>query len=164
MNPQDEVRLIEALEEKLRPYSFERLGKTSFRQTLSVPAAWKRKTWNTNRAIVALSLSGQTDELGRFAQTAKMPVGRAVGYVPFFYSLGLQLILIGDSLLRKTDGLEKSLDKYDNQRVVLQSIHVVDLALRKSVSVRTWGQYETGRFQDAIESGIQTFFTEPGVG
>ncbi len=157
MNSESESKLIECLDEKLKPYSFERISLSPFSQTLSILTAWKRKTWNTNRAIVAISLSERNDRIGKFAQTVKIPLGRKLGYVPFFYSLGLQIVLIGDSILNKTNNLEKSLDKFDNQRVVLQSIHVVDLASMKSVSVRTWGQYETGRFQDAIENGIQTY-------
>lgn len=137
MNSQSESKLFECLDEKLKPYSFERMGVSSFPQTLSVRAAWKRKTWYTNRAIAAISVSELNSQPGEFAQTVKMPLGRSLGYIPFFYSLGFQIIFMGDSILNKTDNLEKSLDKFDNQRVVLQSIHVLDLAVMKSVSVRT---------------------------
>jgi hypothetical protein len=157
MNSEIENRMIKCLDEKLKPYSFEGTNLSSSSPSLPLLAGWKRKTWNTNRAIAVISLPEFDGQPGEFAQTLKMPLGKIFGYFPFFYPLGLQIVLIGNSLLNKTDNLEKSVDKLDNQRVVLQSIHVVDLEFMKSVSVRTWGQYETGRFQDAIESGIQTF-------
>jgi len=158
MNPASEKKLIECLDEKLKPYSFERIGSSlSFQHSLPVVATWKRKTWNTNRAVVVVSLPELDGHPGEFAQTVKLPLGKILGYVTFFYPLGLQIVLIGNSILNKTESLEDFVDKFDNQRVVLQSIHVVDLSLMKSVSVRTWGQYVTGRLQDAIENGIQMF-------
>jgi hypothetical protein len=91
-------------------------------------------------------------------------LGKILGYVTIFYPLGLQIVLTGNSIMNKTDNLEKFIDKFDNQRVVLQSIHVVDLASMKYVSVHTWGQSTTGRFQGAIEGGIQTFLNNTKTG
>ena len=156
MISENEKKLIECIDEKLKPYSFERIGLSSFPQALPILAAWKRRTWNTNRAVAIIRLVNLDDDLGKFAQSIKFHVGKLIGYLTFIYPLGLQVILIG-SAKGNAEDLKKYTDKFDNQRVVMQSIHVVDLASMKSVSVRTWGQYMTGRFQDAIESGIQTF-------
>ena len=164
MNSDSENKLMASLDENLRPYSFERTSLVSLSPGLPVTAAWTRKTWNTNRGIALVSLPEAIDQPGKYAQSIKMPLGRLLGYVLFFYPLGLQIILAGNSILEKTGELEKSLDLYDNQQVVLQSINVVDLAEWKSVAVRTWGQYETGRFQDAIENGIKAFLVNSKTG
>ena len=175
-----EAKLADALTCALRRHGFSRMATTPAPAHVTVTAAWRRRTWNTNRAVVLLPVpydpadrgdvpdpaqvpTGEAlgyfplyYELGNFCQAAKLRVGKAIGYVPFFYGLGLQLVLTGQCILDRARGLERFVDRIDNQQVVLQSIHVVDLAARQSVSVRTWGQVITGRFQDAVEEAIRT--------
>jgi len=164
MISENENKLIECLDEKLKPYSFERIGLSSFPQTLPILAVWKRKTWNTNRAVAVISLPESNGHSGEFAQNVKKPLGKLIGYVPILYPLGLQIVLTGNSIINMKDNLEKFIDKFDNQRVVLQSIHVVDFASMENVSAHTWGQYTTGRFQNAIESGILSFLNKTKTG
>jgi hypothetical protein len=156
MRSEHENRLIADLDQNLKPFSFERSDLASFPQSLPVLAVWKRQTWNTNRAVVMIRLEEPGHNPGEYSQSIKFLVGKLIRYLPFLYPLGVQVILIKYSQ-GITEALDKYLDKIDNQRVNLQSIHVVDLPSRRLFSARTWGQLVTGRFQNAIESGIQTF-------
>jgi hypothetical protein len=154
-------KLTEHLESELKPYNFQRadeaLSSLNLSDRAAVRAIWKRKTWNTNRGVALLELNQGLDSLEAFIRAVRDPVGKAIGYFPFFYPLGLQLILAGEGIHQEQSGLSAVLSKIDNQTVVLQSIHVVDLRRMASASARTWGQVITGRYQDAIERGIQGF-------
>ncbi|HEV7860557.1 MAG TPA: hypothetical protein VGO91_18205 [Pyrinomonadaceae bacterium] len=154
-------KLTEQLESELKPHHFQRLDEAlsalNLNNRATVRAMWKRKTWNTNRGVALLELKQGLDSLEAFVRPVRDPVGKAIGYFPVLYPLGLQLILAGEGIHQEQSGLSAVLSKIDNQTVVLQSIHVVDLNGMSSTSARTWGQVITGRYQDAIERGIQGF-------
>jgi hypothetical protein len=110
-----------------------------------------------NRAVALLQFPDTAKNPGELARNVRTPLGKAVGYIPFLNELGVQIIIAGPGLLAWSKNLHSFLDKINNQRVILQSLHFVDLTARHSVSARTWGQAITGRYQDAIENGIKTF-------
>lgn len=157
MSFQSDSKLIESVEEKLKPYSFQRMTATPNLPGLNITAVWKRRNINTNRAVALLPFPYVGENPGQFAQGIKVPLGKAIGYIPFLNELGLQMIITGPGILAEAKDLSKFLDKINNQRVILQSLHIVDLTARDSASVRTWGQVITGRYQDAIENGIKKF-------
>jgi hypothetical protein len=154
-------KLTEHLESELKPHNFQRLDEAlsslNLNNRAAVRAIWKRKTWNTNRGVALLEVNQGLDALEAFIKAVRDPVGKAIGYMPVLYPLGLQLILAGEGIHQEQSGLSAVLSKIDNQTVVLQSIHVVDLHAMTSASARTWGQVITGRYQDAIERAIQSF-------
>jgi hypothetical protein len=47
----------------------------------------------------------------------------------------------------------------DNQRLIVQSIFAVHESRECFVSARTWGQFLTGKFQDAIEQALSERLT-----
>jgi hypothetical protein len=122
---------------------------------LTWSALWIRKTWNTNRAVALFRLPDDARHAGELSQSIKFQVGKHAGYFPFLYGLGLQLVWLGQAVGQRAEGLSRFVDRVDNQRCIVQSIHVADLADGTSVSVRTWGQLFTGRFQDAIEAALR---------
>lgn len=79
-----EQGLATEIDRNLRPFSFARMTALPRLDRASALAIWKRKTWNTNRAVVLLSWTGQDDGPGQMAQRVKMPLGKAIGYIPFF--------------------------------------------------------------------------------
>ncbi len=148
--------LADQLDRALSPHAFVRMNAVpDVAVPVNVSAVWRRRTWNTNRAVVMVPFIDAGDHPGEFARNIRMEIGKAVGYKAFFYPVGLQLVMCGSGFLEKALGLEKFVDKIDNQRVVLQSIHAVDFSVGRCLSVRTYGQVVTGRFQDAIELGIR---------
>jgi len=123
-----EESLTQYLEESIASHSFKRIETERADESLSIIAAWKRKTLNMNRGIALVSFSDLSAHPGEFAKTIKKPVGKFIGYFPFFYELGLQLVLIGRGILDKSTGLDQFIDSVNTQTVVLQSIHLVDVA------------------------------------
>jgi len=112
-----------------------------------------KKSFNVNRAVAVLSLPpGQAP--GPFAQAHKYTLGRAVGYLPLFYALGLQVVLLTSDPHALSADLRGSVDKFDNQRCVLQSLFVYDPASGRGVGTRTWGQVFTGRVQETIAAAL----------
>ena len=157
----EEKQLVECLDDKLKPYDFKKISLDPFLDPLMILAIWRLRSWNANRAVVAVSLPTLKSHPGKYAQMFKIPLGRILGYVPFFYPLRLEIILLGNPVgaqkKKKPDALEKFIDQNEQQGVILQSINVVDLTTMKSVSARAGNQKVIGRFQDAIEVGITTF-------
>jgi hypothetical protein len=56
--------------------------------------------------------------------------------------------------------LAKGVDRFDNQRGIIQSIFCFDLETGERWQGRTWGQVVTGRFQDAIWETLKRLNTE----
>ena len=136
---------------------FERFKPAGASSAIAWLGAWKRKTWNSNRAIALIALPDRAPHAGEYALDIRPAAGKALGYIPFLYELGLQLILTGPGILKKGEGLDRYVTKINNSTVLLQSIHLVDPETRESRSVRTWGQVVTGKFIDAIEEGLAAY-------
>jgi len=149
--------LVECLHEVVAPYGFKRFAPLSRGRSLPWVAAWKRKTWNTNRGIGLIRMPQDVVHAREYALDIRKAVGKAIGYVPFLYELGLQLILCGEDAARRAEGIDGAVTPVNNSTVILQSLHVVDLSEGTSASVRTWGQFVSGKWIDAIESGIAEF-------
>jgi hypothetical protein len=156
--PDPALLLAQSIDTAVAVHGFRQFKPAAALSPLPWIAAWKRKTWNTNRGIALLAMSEQATHAGEHALDIRVQAGKAIGYLPFLYELGLQLILVGPGILKKGEGLDRYVTKVNNSTVLLQSIHLVDPVANASFSVRTWGQIVTGRFIDAIETGIARFF------
>jgi hypothetical protein len=120
----------------------------------TVIAGWTRKTWNTNRAVIVVEDRSNDTSVGAVARTVRDEIAKPLGYLYFLYGLGLQVIVVGRDLGSRVTDLDVGVDKIDNQWAIVQSIHAVDLTVRRRTSARTWGQLVSGRFQDAIERTV----------
>ena len=156
------ILLAEWINEAVAPHGFRRLDKVLTGTSLDWVGAWKRKTWNTNRGIALLRLPPDAQHAGEYALDIRKAVGKPIGYIPFLYELGLQLVLCGEGVRQKATNLDRYVTPVNNSTVLLQSLHLVDLNTGESVSSRTWGQVITGKWIDAIESGISTFRSGEG--
>lgn len=126
---------------------------------------WVRKTFNTNRGVVLLEPPREASScarVGALTQSLKLSVGKAAGYFHFFYPVGLQFIWFGPCSLTDEAALAASVDTFDNQRAIAQSIFVFDTQTRRHVGTRTWGQVVTGKFQDAIDAALRKFGASGG--
>lgn len=141
-----------ALHAKLEPLGF--VGVEAPEGTL---AAWVRKTWNTNRGVVLVADA----DAGRWAQENKLSVGKELGYFPFFYGMGLQVVAVSPDADVDEEKLEAAVDRFDNQRCIVQSVFALDTTTGELGQGRTWGQVVTGRFQDAIAEALSTITSRP---
>lgn len=149
--------LVTIIDQNLAQFSFKKQFIENNSSQFYKSNIWRRKTWNTNRAIALIPFPKTEQNTGEYAKKIKSILGKEIGYKLFFYPLGLQIILFGNDILKKTEKLNQYVDKVDTQTVVLQSIFVVDLKSKKYKSTRTWGQFITGKFQDNIEKSIKQF-------
>jgi len=151
-------RLIETIGNALIPHDFRRHRRATM-AGLGVVAFWRRCTWNTNRAVVILRRPPGDFALREFCQRIKWKLLWQTRFIPFLYEVGLQVVIVGDGPDGSSEDagrLQNVVDRVSNQFVVLQSVFVVEEAQKRYAFARTWGQFVTGKFQDAICSGIET--------
>ncbi len=157
---QDFNKLCQCIKNSLFEYSFDQYEVKNLFDFKHM-AVLRRRTWNTNRAIVIIELSDAQQKniknIGKFSQSIKRQLGKEIGYYFWIYPLGLQLVFYGESIIDLCTDVQSYVDKWNNQQVVLQSIHVLEN--NESQSVRTWGQFATGKYQDIIEKSIKEFQT-----
>jgi hypothetical protein len=152
------VQMAAALDQALEPHGFvQRPGSTV--DGVHVHSFYVRKTWNTNRAVVLAEARTEcsVQALAQTTHRIKLEVAKVVGYFPFLYGVGLQVVWLGAVNLREADDLGRFVDTVDDQRAVLQSFFCVDLRSKRMQQGRTWGQVVTGKFQDAIDRTIVSF-------
>lgn len=149
----DRQEVLAALARHLEPLGFVRFDGPVEGPGTQILAVWRRRTWNTNRAVAVLTVpSGRHP--GTFIKDGRLRLGKQIGYLTFLYGLGLQAVLLDSDLDTDVDDLDRYVDKVDNQQCIVQSIHLVDEARGRRQSVRTWGQVITGKFIDAIEAAL----------
>lgn len=151
------TKLAECIEEEIIPYKFKKMDINTKGLNIDGLKVWSLKNWNINRAIVLIPITDTRKNPGEFVLEIKNELGKMIGYIFFISSLGLQVVLIGENILLESRELLKYVDTFDNQRIVLQSIYLVDLKQQKAVCGRTWGQYISGKYQNAIAKGIDRF-------
>lgn len=151
--------LCKCIEGNLQEHAFKKHGVENIFGFKNI-VVLRRKTWNTAVAIIELSDDqiNNIKNLGAFSQDIKRQLGKEIGYKFFIYTLGLQIVFYGENIIRLSEGIENYVDKYNNQLVILQSIHVVDNNEKRSA--RTWGQFVTGKYQDLIKESIKEFKQE----
>ncbi len=160
MGSHAESRLVECLDASLGPHSFKRAGSTQQLDGIPRIEIWRRRSWATNRAVALLRLPEGENSPGRLAQQIKMALGQIAGYVTVLNPLGLQIVLTTYKTMDPDLRLSDFVDRVNNQRVVLQSIFLVSLLERSHISSRSWGQFFSGRFQNAIEEAILVFLKD----
>ncbi len=143
--------LTETLGQRLTPLGFSRMPGD---------VVWKKKTWNVNRGVALVAHEGR-DHPGETARFNKAWFGGMIGFVPALYTLGLQIVIVTRGVLPWADDLDRYVDQANNFQVVLQNIHVVDLDRREAVSSRTWVQFATGNFYDAVHEALQRYLALP---
>ncbi len=118
----------------------------------------KRQTWNTNRAIVVVGLPGIPSDFASYLRELRRRVAIRCGFFPFFWPIGIQVILVVPGLAQSSLDPNKHVARIDNQWAIVQSLFLIDPSAHIYRSARTWGQFVTGKFQDAIEAVLRQYF------
>lgn len=127
-------------------------------------AFWRRCTLNTNRAVALVQIPDREFVIGPYCQWLKWRFMWQTRFIPFFYEVGLQIVLCGPGLEARFDTpkpLLSYVDPVSNQFVVLQSLFAVDTDSSQYACARTWGQILTGPIQDSIGRALQSAGFEP---
>ncbi len=119
----------------------------------SIPAAkalLKRQTWNTNRAVVVVDLAEIPGDFKEYLRRLRNQVAFRCKFFPFFWGIGIQAVVIAPHIA--TQGIDPAMHvaRVDNQWAIIQSVFLVDTAAQSFFEGRTWGQFVTGKYQDAI--------------
>lgn len=150
--------LADRIGEALSPFSFKQFNIEEPLQGANSVTVWHFRNWNINRAVILLPYKGKESDLPGFIDKIKMSLGKKIGYTFFLYPLGMQIVISGENILGNSADWKKCIDLIDTQTALIQSIFIVDFAANKYDSARTWGQYVTGKYQDAIEKAIREYF------
>jgi hypothetical protein len=121
----------------------------------------KRQTWNTNRAVIVVSPRQSPGDIGTYLRQVRNRVARRCGFFPFFWGIGIQVVLVAPDVLQINASAHVA--RVDNQWAIIQSIFLVDPLSHTYDSTRTWGQFVTGKFQDAIASALSRHFVPAPV-
>lgn len=134
--------LFDLLAERLSPLGF-----------VAIERRWlHRKTWNTNRAVALTGLASSAEITAaalRLREEAKTPMKHS-----WWSQLGLQLVFSVPDRVPSHAELARLVDHTNHQGVLVQSVFVVNEATGEVAEARTWGQFVTGKFQDAIQNAL----------
>lgn len=114
----------------------------------------KRQTWNTNRAIVVACPARIPADIRVYFHQIRKQVAIKCGFFPVFWGIGIQVIVFAPGLSKSDIDPAHHLARVDNQWAIVQSIFLADSESRTYKSARTWGQFVTGKFQDAVSEAL----------
>jgi hypothetical protein len=114
----------------------------------------KRQTWNTNRAIVVACPAQIPPDIRVYLHQLRRQIAFKCGFFPVFWGIGIQVIVIAPGLSKSGIDPAQHIARVDNQWAIVQSIFLADSASRTYQSGRTWGQFVTGKFQDAVSEAL----------
>ncbi|HUL43466.1 MAG TPA: hypothetical protein VLY03_03820 [Bacteroidota bacterium] len=120
----------------------------------------KRQTWNTNRAIGVFQIEAVPPDFHKVVKRWGWRIAKKVGFFPFFYSLGIQVIVSCKGPVDAKMNLSHCVNKVDNQLAIVQSIFLIDESSSRFMQARTWGQLITGKYQDDIVRCLRQFYKE----
>ncbi|WP_395742025.1 hypothetical protein [Prosthecobacter sp.] len=118
----------------------------------------KRQTWNTNRAIVVVSPDEPPADFRAYLRQLRKRVAFKCGFFPLVWGIGIQVVIIGPGLAQRGIDPARHVARFDNQWAIIQNLFLADPAAGTCQAARTWGQYITGKFQDAISEVLSGYF------
>ena len=153
------MEILEKISESLATFGF-RPVETREKVPTNVCLLLKRQTFNTNRAVVAVRFQDVGPDFPAYLKQLRSGVARECGFIPFFWGIGIQVVVLADNLGDSKTNPSRYLAVIDNQWSILQSIFLVDLTRGEYYTARTWGQVITGKFQDAINGVLAQQFRQ----
>lgn len=121
----------------------------------------KRQTLNTNRAICVVQLDKTPKDLNSYINSVRTKVAFKIGFFPLLWVLGLQIVIICPKIMNFKPA--DYVAPVNNLWAIVQSAFFVDPVKMKFIEGRTWGQYVTGKYQDAISSQLKLTYRKLGT-
>lgn len=136
------------------------------RPSESVPDAQvllRRQTLLTNRAVVVVAPASTPGEFGSYLKEVRRRAAWRCKFVPLLWGLGLQMVVVSPGITAGAIDPARHVARVDNQWAIIQSIFLVDPDAGNFRSARTWGQFITGMYQDAIDEVLRGHFRAIGA-
>jgi hypothetical protein len=144
--------LAQVLEGKLSPFGFRTVEPDASLAKRGVRRLFHRKTWNTNRGVVLAAPGALV--LDDYIERMRHEAGPFLGS-SWWSQLGLQVVLTLDGRVVPSEGvLARFVDAVNSQGILIQSVFAIDEATGEWSQARTWGQFVTGKYQDAIQAAL----------
>ena len=131
------------------------------RPSESVPdarALLRRQTPITNRAVVVVAPESTPHDFASYLTQVRRHAAFRCKFVPLIWGLGLQVVIVSPGIAAADIDPAKHVARIDNQWAIIQSVFLVDPDARSFRAGRTWGQFITGKYQDAIEKVLKAHF------
>lgn len=142
------------------PALVEALGAHGFRRVddPGVDLLLKRQNFNTNRAVVVVSAPAVPENFGAYVREVRSRVASRCRFIPVLWPIGIQFIAVAPGYSASDIDPSKYIALVDNQWALIQSMFLIDPERGEYRSARTWGQFITGKFQDAIAAALNQHF------
>ena len=85
-------------------------------------------------------------------QKEKFLIGKEIGYIPFFNTLGMQIVVVAKNIIETKTA--RPVDTLNNFRTIIQSFSVIDITNEKYYKSITWGQSVSEPIQKSIDHTI----------
>jgi hypothetical protein len=156
----DEVPRRTVSEPLFLPALGEALGKHGFRRVDDPDSdlLLKRQNFNTNRAVVVVSAPAVPEDFGGYVREVRSRVATRCRYIPVLWPVGIQFVAVAPGFASSDIDPTKYIALVDNQWALIQSMFLVDPERGEYRSARTWGQFITGKFQDAITAVLNQHY------
>lgn len=149
---------LSALAEALAEHKFRDVSEEGFGAIPDAVGLYPRQTWNTNRAVVVVNPAAVPESFGGYVLEVRSTTAKRCRYIPFFWGIGIQLVVVAPGLARAGIDPKAHVDAIDNQWAIVQSVFLIDPEVGTFQAGRTWGQVLSGRFQDTIERTLAGFY------
>jgi hypothetical protein len=149
--------VVEELVRSLALHGFREVARPSE----SVPDAQvllRRQTLITNRAVVVVAPASAPQDLASYVKQVRRRAAFRCKFLPLLWGIGLQVVIVSPGIAESNIDPAHYVSKIDNQWAIVQSIFLVDPVAGSFRSARTWGQFITGKYQDAIEEIVAEHF------
>lgn len=113
-----------------------------------------KKNLNINRAVAVINLDSIPDDMHRYLQSVRKAIAWKVGFFPFFYGLGLQVIVICPGISEYPFPPKDFVALMDNQWAIIQSVFFVDPKTSTFREGLSWAQFITGKYQQEISDQL----------
>ena len=123
----------------------------------------KRQTWNTNRAIVVVGLPKVPVDFAGYIQRLRRSVAFRCGFFPILWGIGIQVVIVAPGLAESGIDPSQHVARVDNQWAIVQSVFLVDPVAQAYRAERTWGQFVTGPYEEAIAGVLARSFPAQGL-
>ena len=146
------------LKQSLAKHGFQEVQKVE--EVPDVKLLLKRQNLISNRAIIVVSPENFPDNINDYLKLVRKRVAFRCGFFPVLWGIGIQVIVVSPRKISMSLKPIEYVAKVDNQWSIIQSFFVVDIAGQTFQAGRTWGQFWTGKFQDAIYVVLSKHFTD----